>query len=200
MSTSIKNSIKKVLIFCLAYAPMAWTSHNTSRYFPFLESTQDYIIKNRSHFTPTFFYVNASNAELESGGKGGIPELWGKYNLNDVINSLETVRPTAPNPIFTVTGSTELEGKSIAFFVNSRTTGVGFSFGYEQDLHFCGFQVGAWIPVIAIKTTARYEFNRQGSDPIFNNPALTPAEKFNQDLLVDKIRRVTHQEIGFGGN
>lgn len=200
MNTSIKKSLlRRALLLCLVHAPVAFTSHNTSRYFPLIENTHDYIIKNRSHFKPSFFYVNASTAHRRGGSTGGIPELWGFYDLNNVIGSLQAVNPAA-SPIVDVTGSTDFVGKSIKFRVDSKISGVGLGLGWEQDLKWCGFQVGAWLPIMSVKTTARYSFNRAGSDPIFNNSNLTPDESFNQELTVDSIRRKTHQLIGFAGN
>ena len=33
-------------------------SHNTSRYFPFLERPAEYVLKRKSHFSPSLFQLN----------------------------------------------------------------------------------------------------------------------------------------------
>lgn len=199
MNTSIKNIVNKALVFFVLYSAPVLASHNTSRYFPFLERPEQYTIKNRSHFSSAFFYVNASTSQKRGGGTGGIPELWGNYDLRDVITSLQQVKPGS-DPIYQVTGSNTLAGKSIQFHVDSKVRGYGLMLGYEQDLKWYGFQVGATIPIIGLSTTSKYNFNRSASDNIFNFDSLTPEQKYEQELLVDKIRRVTHQTIGFKGN
>lgn len=199
MNNSFKNIVNKAFVFFLLYSLQVTATHNTSRYFPFLERPEDYTIKKRSHFTPSFFYINASTAHRRGGSTGGIPELWGMYNLNDVIKSLREVNPAA-NPVFAVTGSNDLSGKSIAFRVYSKVRAVGAMVGYEHDFKWHGFQAGAWIPVLALNTTSRFNFDRGSSDSIFTNPLLTEDQRYAQELLVDKIRRNTHQTIGFEGN
>ena len=199
MNTSFKNIVNKAFIFFILYSLQVSATHNTSRYFPFLERPENYTIKNRSHFTLDFFYINASTAHRHGGHSGGIPELWGSYDLNNVIMSLQAVNPAA-DPVFAVTGSNTLSGKSIRFRVDSKIRGHGFAFGYEHDLNWYGFQVGAWIPVVALNTTSRFSFSRSHSDSIFNNPLLTKDQQNTQALVVDKIRRTTHQTIGFEGN
>ncbi len=200
MNTLRKKFIPKLLLLLFALqVPTAFATHNVSRYFPFIERTEEYIIKKRSHLTPSFFYVNASSAHRRGGSTGGIPELWGMYDLKDVIASLQAVNPLA-DPIMAVTGNNALANRSIQFRPREKVGVVGLQLNYEQDLHFAGFQVGASLAVMNLNATMGYNFDREHSDPIFNSIFLTERQKTEQDLLVDKIRRVTHDTIGFTSN
>jgi hypothetical protein len=174
-------------------------THNVSRYFPFLERTEEYVLKNRSHVTPSFFYINASTCFRRGGGTGGIPGLWGHYDLKDVIASLQTVNPAA-DPVFCATGSHDLSGKPMPFKVNGKIRGCGLSLNYEQNLRWLGLQLGVWVPFVSINTTSRFSFNPEQDDLTFNGcmlPAQARAELWD---TADKIRRTTHKMIGFKGN
>ena len=187
-----------------------YPTHNVNRYFPFLERSEDYVINQRTHLTPSFFIIDTATAFRRGGGTGGVPELWGTYDLNDVISSLETVYPSTPDPRVTVCGNDSLVGKSIRFGVPGKTTGAGVGLAYEQNLHLWGFQLGASIPLMTIKTTSRFDFNSQASDYIFHEDYLRRqahgdadlADRMarKQELTVDQIRRLTHQLVGFAGN
>ncbi len=176
-----------------------WATHNASRYFPFLERPEQYIIKNRTQFTPSFFYIGASSSLRRGGSTGGIPELWGPYNLKDVIASLQNVNPSA-NPVYDATGNNDYQGKSIAYRVRGHVSGYGINLIHEQDLKWHGFQIGASLPVIHLHTTSKYAFDRNNSDAIFNSMFLTDYEKEKQRQQVDKIRRLTHDMLNFTDN
>jgi hypothetical protein len=192
------NNIIRLFLIGMLCASSVYATHNVSRYFPFLERPEDYTIKKRSHITPSFVYLNASTSYRRGGSTGGIPELWGRYDLKDVIASLQEVQPSA-DPIFQVTGSHELDGKSMAFDVKGKVRGQGIQLNYEQELGWYGFQCGASIPLMALQTTSNFDFNPRNSDYYFQT-SLTEQDAFQQSLLVDKIRRTTHKMIGFHGN
>lgn len=201
MKTSFKKNIKKlVLVTCLSTST-AFATHNVNRYFPFLERPEEYTIKHRSHISPSVFYVTASTANRRGGSTGGIYDLWGRYDLKDVVASLRAVQPaivgTPQDPFY---GYSYLDGKSIAFRVDGKMQGQGLMLNWEQNLGLWGFQVGASIPVMSVSSLARYSLNRPDSDPIFNTSGLTFQQLRSQELIVDQIRRLTHQAIGFGGN
>lgn len=86
------------------------------------------------------------------------------------------------------------------FKVDGKIRGCGLSLTYEQDLHWLGLQLGAWIPVVSINTTSRFSFDPEKDDPIFNNSFLPQQTRTNLWDTADKIRRTTHQMIGFKGN
>jgi hypothetical protein len=192
------NNIIQLFFISVLCASSVYATHNVSRYFPFLERPEEYTIKKRSHITPSFIYLNASTAYRRGGGTCGIPELWGRYDLKDVISSLREVQPTA-DPIFRVTGSHDLDDKSMVFNVKGKNRGQGIQLNYEQELGWHGFQCGVSIPLMALQTTSYFEFNPSNSDDYFQVP-MTEQDAFQQSLLVDKIRRTTHKMIGFQGN
>jgi hypothetical protein len=191
-----------LLIFSCSFLEKLQATHSGNRYFPFLERPESYVIKERSHIAPSFFFTTASTAFRRGGGTGGIPGLWGRYDLNDVIASLQTVNPNGinpvPDPIKEVTGASDLAGKSMVFKVDGKVKSCGLLLNYEQDLGFYGFSLGTSIPVMHVSTTSRFFFNRKDSDAFFQ--ATPSALQDQEDLLIDKIRRVTHQEIGLQGN
>lgn len=170
-----------------------------NRVFTTLERPDKYVIHDRSRLDATFFYLNASTAHRRGGGSGGIPELWGKYDLQDVIGSLRAVRPTA-NPVRDITGNDDLLDKSIKFKMQGTVHACGTALNYERDLRWNGLQLGLTLPIISVQATSRFEFDRTNSDAQFNSLRLTDRQKERQDLIVDKIRRQTHQTIGFTGN
>lgn len=196
-------NLKRIIVATLVFFPYVvvnlFATHNVSRYFPFLERTEEYLIKKRSHLTTSFLYLNASTSFNWGGGNGGIPELWGKYDLKDVIASLQTVDPTA-DPIFAATGGHVYDGRSIRFKAGGKMRGQGILLNYEHDTKWAGLQFGASLPIIHLSTTSRFDFDRQASDAIFNDPFLSQHALDQQEFTVDKIRRQTHQTIGFRGN
>jgi len=200
------QQIKKVIFYVIFLACSLSTmraSHNTSRYFPFLEKTSNYVIGRRSHINPEYFYTTASTSIRRGGGTGGIPELWGRYDLKDVINSLKVVRAAqgiTVDPVKEVTGSDEFDGKSAIFHVSGKVKSQGLILDYEQDLHWGGFSVGFWLPLMDVGTSNRFSFRRDLSDPYFSNPTLPARAQAQQILVLDQIRRLTHQEICFKGN
>ncbi len=210
MNRFLKKIVHTTTFGIISVFTTVYPTHNVSRYFPFLERSEDYVIKQRSHLTPSFFIVDTATAFRRGGGTGGVPELWGNYDLNDVITSLETVYPNTPDPRVTVCGNNSLVGKSIRFHVHGKAMGAGVGLNYEQNLHLWGFQLGASLPLMTLKTTNRFDFDRPDSASIFQESNLFQQSNGNanladrmarrQELTVDQIRRLTHQLIGFSGN
>lgn len=200
MKRLTKNIFKTLVISLNLTTGIVLATHNTSRYFPLLERMEDYTIKGRQHLSANIAYLNASSAHRRGGSTGGIPELWGNYNLKDVISSLLTVNPGTTNPIITITGTNAWVDKDIKFRVGEKVHGWGLVLDYEYDTKFCGLQLGASLPVFDVHATSKYSFDRKDSDALFNNPALTPQQQADQEIKVDSIRRLTHQTIGFDRN
>jgi hypothetical protein len=218
MMTLFQKRTSKTLLYLLLLTSSVFATHNVSRYFPLLERPEEYTIKNRSHFTPAFLYLNDSTAFTKGGHSGGVPELWGSYDLKDVVKSLQTVN-TGANPWQTVTGSADnfLSDKSLKYRVFGKVRGQGVSLSYEHDLKCVGLQVGIWVPFVSINTTTRFDFDRAASvklDQRIDSPSVlgipsypffavenpTDRKRMEQEQLIDKVRRETHQEIGFKGN
>lgn len=180
--TFLGNSI----VFC---------THNTSRYFPFLERPADYVLHNKSHVAPAFFITRASTADKRGGGEAGIPELWGKYDLNDVIDSLEKVcGDDFVNPIITERGEGDSWiDKSIRFKVEGKIKSRGFLVNYEQLLGWHNLSAGLFLPVMHVNTSDRFTFLPEDSDSALRN--LRDGEFFQ----LDRILRQTNNSLGLRG-
>ncbi|MFC1894920.1 hypothetical protein ACFLYH_03150 [Candidatus Dependentiae bacterium] len=172
-----------------------FSTHNCSRYFPFLERPEDYVLRKRSHLTFSLFTSRASTAFKRGGGNAGIPELWGFYDLKDVIASLEKVQGADfVNPIATERGiDNDWIDKSIRFEVDGKLKGRGILLNYEQDLKWNGFQVGAFIPFMHLDSCERFNFLAKESSNELQN--LRDGELSQ----LDRIRRLVHKELGFNG-
>ena len=153
------------LLFFLSFllTPLfVFSSHNTSRYFPFLEKPEDYVSRGKkTNITPSLFLTTASTAYRRGGGNTGIPELWGDYDLKDIIFALKQVDPFYIDPTFLEKGTKDWIGKSIKFNVGGKVTSRGLSVGYKQNLHFWGLSLGAFVPFAHVKTTSRFTFKNK---------------------------------------
>lgn len=178
--------------------------HNGSRYFPFLERPENYLLR-KPYLHVAGFYASADTAFKRGGKNGGIPELWGNYDLQDVIRSLQVVRAGQGqpfvNPIVTETGSTEFANPSIPlkFSVSSRVHSQGIILNYEHNLNYQGLSVGVWLPIIDVTAVTRYNFLSSDFMAALSRP-LTFNELARLTILMDKIRRSTHDLIGFTQN
>jgi hypothetical protein len=192
----IKISVAGVALFFATISVFA--THNTSRYFPFLERPEEYVIRKRSHISPSLFYSKASTAFKRGGGNTGIPELWGKYDLKDVIGGLEKVKRgtlgTFVNPIETERGPGDSwVNKSIKYQVDGKLKALGIILNYEQDFKWNGFQAGASIPLMHLNASERFSFLGAASD--WELQSLRGGEL----LQLDRIRRAVHKELGLQG-
>lgn len=193
---NMKHIQKKVIrsIITSVLTIMCWlplfATHNVNRYLPFLERPEDVLLKKNTQISLSAFYDNASTAKKRWGGNGGLYDLWGTYDLKDVITSLKAVKPTS-DPIYEVTGSHALDGKSMIFKAGGKMRVWGLQLNGTQKLPW-HFSVGASLPVMNVSTYNWYDFNvNESASNVFNN---------NSGKLVDQIRRQTHKDIGFEGN
>ena len=143
-------------------------------------------MRGGSRINPGLLYATASTAEKRGGGKVGIPELWGRYNLKDVVNGYMTVNTGAVNPIQAVTGSLALATQDMPFKVSGKIDGAGLNLSAQHDLSFYGFALGVSLPIMNMRTSMRF--------------SATGAPNDATARLYDKIRRQAHQDIGFAGN
>ncbi len=178
--------------------------HNGTRYFPFLEKPEEIVIKKHSHIAPEFFYLKASTAHKRGGGNFGIPELWGRYDLKDVLTSLEAIQGAAvANQIRNMLAA-DLRDKSIKFKTHSNMHAQGLALGYEQDLKWNGFSIGAWVPVMHVSSLGRFHLelnNNNGIDGVGRSLIDAQTGELNAEgHLIDKVRRTTHDKLGFIGN
>jgi hypothetical protein len=180
--------------------------HNGTRYFPFLEQTEDIAIKRRSQLSSSFFNLMASTAHRQGGGTGGIPELWGKYDLNDIITGLRVVHGSAVADAIENRMRSELRNKSIKFKVDGKVLAQGLTLGYEQVLCGNGFSFGAWVPVMHVSSTSRFNLELNGSGYLDGLPtqlATVVDDELvlnNDGFSIDRARRAAHDKLGFMGS
>lgn len=177
-------------------------SHNASRYFPFIERPAEYTLKRKSSVFPALFYSKASTASKRGGGTGGIPELYGNYDLRDIIFSLKQVNGAGyVDPITRERGAGDAWiDKSMRYKVNGKVKTLGLLLNYEQYvkvsgnfLRFEGLSFGISAPLMHVNTSDNFYFLTSESDTIFAN--LSDSEK---DQL-NRIRRLTHDDLGLQG-
>lgn len=186
------------ILVCLVGVPTLSAHRNVSRYFLFPEQPENYRaeVKPKTTLDTAFFYISSSSAYKRDGGTIGIPELWGKYDLQNVLYSLNQLQPTF-NPIAQITGSPKsvFAGASMPFKVDGKTRAAGLSMQIHQPLPWWYLSIGAWIPVMHVNTMTRYSFDVNA----FNNAHKTTLTQ-DQILQADAIRRLTHEAAGFKQN
>ncbi len=176
-----------------------WAGHNTSRYFRYLERPEETLQTSRWFVSTQAFFTTASTAFSDEGGNTGIPELWGKYDLRDIINSIETVRntcgPEFTNPFLLTPGVEGLAGHSVIFDVDGKVRSGGLFFHGAYQL-WKQFYIGANFGIARVETKCRYHLN-QGTDEIFDT-----CDPLVRDLLpsevaqVERVRLAVNRELG----
>ncbi|MCF7799589.1 hypothetical protein K9M16_01160 [Candidatus Babeliales bacterium] len=189
----IYRNILVVIFFLFCYSNV-YATRNTSRYFPFLERTESYILKGRSHIAPALFFTRASGAYKRGGGDTGIPELYGSYDLKDIICSLQAVQGSSfVNPIEQERGPNDIWlNKSIVYKVGGKLKSVGLTLPYEQILKY-GFSAGFFLPVMHVNGSCHFNFSSKDSDSVFNNLRIG---EYNQ---LDRIRRSVNEDLDLNG-
>lgn len=166
---------------------------SVNRFIPFIERPDVNKINGFSNLNTTIFLGNAFQSFKPHGEHVGIPAVWGRYDLNQIINSLQLVQgSTFVNPFFTLPSSiSNLSGKRIIFKSHGRIKSVGVTLEYEQNIFWNNFSVGAWIPLMRVWSNQTFEFDSEDSDPAAK--ALTSS----QVEQLDKIRRsVQYDQMG----
>ena len=193
----IRSFFSRLLSVCLIYLFLCTgfliASHNTSRYFPFVERPEEIFLRNRSHISPSIFFAKASTAFKRGGGNTGIPELWGKYDLRDVINSLEVVTG-ATNPIIEEQGpASPWIDQEIKFRVDGKVKAKGLLINYQQDIGWNNISVGASIPIMHVNNFDRFAFLESDSAMAVQN--LNAGEL----AQLDRIKRRAHNLLDLKG-
>ncbi len=185
--------------FALLLIPSLFSGHNTSRYFPFLERPENYLIKSKRFFSPTLFSTTASSAFKRMHGKTGIPELWGPYDLKDIIASLEAVKKgmgeVFTNPFLDTPGVEGLVDRSILFDVDGKVTSLGIFLEGAHQLFSKHLYIGFSIPFMHVEARSRYILRSKSTDKIKIDPvvgALLSGE-LNQ---VERVRLDVHKDLG----
>ncbi len=190
------------LLLTLLCTPHLFAARNVSRYLPFLDRPEPTVVTDRVHFGASAFLTIGSSAFRRGGGKVGIPELWGPYNLSDVIDSLAAVKAGAgmpfTNPFLLTPGTEGLVDRPVIFAVDGTVNSSGGMFEGSLSLFSPNVYLGFSIPIVRVETRARYELvtrSRREREGEFIDPAVRNLESgaVNQ---VERVRLAVHDEIG----
>ncbi len=192
-----------LVAFFLTIIDNLCATHNGNRYFPFFEKPEDYGYHDKQVLDTSFFMTFASTAFSRTRSTVGIPELWGQYDLNAIITSYQAAGdPGFVNPFIAKYGpGFDLVSAPFKVSQRIRSRGVTFSYKYPykiSDEHHLLF--GFWMPVIHLDTTCRYQFLSEKFQEQSLPRALTDKEQADLNVTMDKIRRQTHDLIGFNQN
>lgn len=190
-----KKTILRVIALSISILSPLSASHNVSRYFPFLEKPEEVLTKGCSYVSPTFFITSAATAFKHDGGNTGIPELWGNYDLKDVIASVAAVNGATYNPFNTEPGYTDWNKKSVKFFIDGKVKSRGLMLNIEQNIFNTAFAVGVTLPVMHVNTSNHFAFNAVDSHSTVANATEQEVE------MLDRVRRKVHTDLGlYGGD
>ncbi len=165
--------------------------HLPSKHCPFFENdfTVNLYPTKKHTLAIEGIFGTISTAFKRNGKSGGTPELYGEYELNSVVDSLQAVNGSNPgfkNPFQQLPAN--LQKKSLKFGVSEKIHTVGCTLSDTHWFFDNTLFVGAWIPIISMQSMNRY--------------ILKEASTFNvaDQNLIDKVRRDTHQALGFYDN
>jgi hypothetical protein len=192
----MRHNIKKfstLLLVFLVDSFFLFSTHNASRYFPFIEQTEKYPPRKKSYLYGDLFFNSASTAFNRDGGNVGIPELWGTYCLKDIIESLRVTQVAEGvnfiDPIDEIIGKNTFNNQETKFGIREKIKSIGIMLGYEKKLPWHNLSVGLWVPAMHVNATMRYDLKK--SDGKRNSV---------REKQLDKVRRITHDKIGFFEN
>lgn len=194
---------------------------SVSRYTPFIARPERSLVDyGKLKIDLGLVSSTISTADKRYGGKAGVPELWGKYDLKDVVASYMTVNPAATNPYELVPQALQYKDLETPFLVTSKTGVFGFTTGAEWSTGLAGFELGANIGFLVARSYGRYSFNNASASNEFSNAiarelrklpdyhsleedqknSLINEQRNRQALIVDQVRRETHNALGFNAN
>jgi hypothetical protein len=189
------SKLKIGFLFSLIFVSPIFAARNASRYLPFLERPEEYVTQGKSHVYPALFITSASTAFRSMGGNGGIPELWGMYNLKNVISSVAAARKSVYNPFANEPGYTDFNEKDLRFSMNGKIKSRGLILSAEKVFSrrsnwLKNFSAGFFIPLMIVNTSMRFSLDKENSHA--DARSATDAEV---DLF-DRVRRKVHNDLG----
>ena len=168
--------------------------HNTNRWLPHLEriETPTHPDTGRLSVNP-YFTQAATTFDSKVPGSGGIPELWGRYDLDLVIQSAQKASvlndcPPFTNPFNQV--RPDWAGRRLIYDVKGKVKSKGVVFSYTQNLQKYGLAAGFYLPYMEVRSSTRFRFNPSASDPLFRGLTQPQIDQ------LDEVRRTVHESIG----
>jgi len=190
---------KNIVCFVLSLSLITqlFPSRNPSRYFPFLEKPEEYVTKRKSYVYPSLFLTTASTAFKRHGGNTGIPELWGRYDLKQVIASLSAIKSCSGcpdyNPFSDEPGYTDWSSKSLRFYMNGKIRSQGVMLECCQNLLGSSVSCGFSVPFMRVNSSIRFMFDRQ------NSHADSRYATIEEEDMLNRVRREVHSDLGLAG-
>lgn len=193
-----------LIIFCASYTILLPT-RTSSRYMPFLETPDEYIVKESVSIRPTALVSYADDGYKRNHDGGTLIDLWGTYNLHSITNGLTYVYAsqgrTYTNPFQSYypgggTGwldSTTNETKDLVFGVIGKIKVKGVTLSATIPIQE-NFYCGAWLPFFHVNASYRYELDTERSHGVFSS--LKPGEK----VALDSAHQQVHADLGLRGN
>lgn len=201
-----KSQILLSCLFLSSLSPLLVAHHNGSKYFPFLEKTEEVVTKKKQMLSGEYIHAAASGSYKRGGARSSLFDLWGSYDLQDIFSNVEKVYgATTLNPIKNILPA-DLQDRSIPFKVNGKSTIKGITLSYHRPLPWYNLSIGAWLPVVHAATTACFDiaFNDNNSIEGVYRPL---AQVYDYDripnqegLLLDVTRRAAHTQMGITDN
>jgi len=192
----VERQIFSLLLFLLTPL-LIFPSRSNNRYFPFLERPGEYVTAKKSFFYPSIFITNASTAFKAIGGNTGIPELWGTYDLKEVIQGLEVVKAASGianyNPFINEIGYDDWNSKELRFRVDGKIKSRGLALALNQNFFKSNFSCGCFLPIMKVNTSLRFTFNPEISHA--DTKEITQPEL----EMLDRVRRSVHSDLCLQG-
>ncbi len=177
--TNFKRSI--ALFFLISSVCSAGASVFDNRWFPLYPWTYSRTKCKPSVFIGAPFIMTANEAAVDDDECDGIPEVWGKYDLNKLANGI--VASGRPHP-FIGTQFDQFIGRDIPFKLDGKIEAQGVGFAIEQALTDHISVGGSWY--------AMHVFSRIHFALADNTLGLTS----EQIAELDKLRRAMQESIG----
>ncbi len=190
-------------LFCVV--PSLGAMHNTSKFFPFIERVEPYLIAKNADIYTAAYFTEASQGFGSRVNAPGLPEVWGSYDLNEVLFSAQEVAEKVcgeefVNPL----GKIRPDWANLPVFynMNGRLKSRGIFLQYEQNLYWQHLSLGAFLPLMEVRSNQKFRFDKEQS--VFQFRSLTQSQIDD----IDRVQRMTHEtmclepgewkEYGFG--
>lgn len=170
--------------------------HLPSKHAPFFENdfTVNLYPTKKHTIAVDSIFGTISTAFKRNGHSGGTPELYGDYELISIIKSLEVAKKadtTFSSPFNNLPAPLQKNGQIIKFGVSEKIRTVGCTLSYTHWLLDHKIFLGAWLPILSMQSMNRYSLQNDKSLSSLTTSDLN---------LIDKVRRETHQALGFYDN
>ena len=152
-----------------------------NRFFPLYSRTYSRTPLKPSNFIPDAFIMTANDAALNNDESIGIPEIFGKYDLNNLANAIVALGRTNP---FQGTQFEPLIGMNIIYNMKGKLEAQGAAFEYNQYLTD---NVSFGFNFFAMHVFSRINFELAEPSVL----GLTP----EQVIALDRLRRGMQQSI-----